>query len=126
MTVYENGALPLRQRRLRGSVIRSRVGGILEELGLADKSRKTPLELSGGEQQRVAIARAVVHEPALVLADEPTGALDEETERGILDIFCRLHETGRTIIIVTHDRNVADTCGRTVRLRDGRVEEEAP
>jgi putative ABC transport system ATP-binding protein len=126
MTVYENVALPLRQRRLRGSVIRSRVGGILEELGLADKSRKTPLELSGGEQQRVAIARAVVHEPALVLADEPTGALDEETERGILDIFCRLHETGRTIIIVTHDRNVADTCGRTVRLRDGRVEEEAP
>lgn len=126
MTVYENVALPLRQRRLRGSVIRSRVGGILEELGLSDKSRKTPLELSGGEQQRVAIARAVVHEPALVLADEPTGALDEETERGILDIFCRLYETGRTIIIVTHDRNVADTCGRTVRLRDGRVEEEAP
>lgn len=123
MTVFENIALPLRQRRLRGSTIRQKVEAIAEELGIQDKTNKLPVELSGGEQQRVAIGRAIVHEPRLLLADEPTGALDEETERGILEIFDRLHKSGQTIIIVTHDRNVAATCGRTIRLRDGRVDE---
>jgi putative ABC transport system ATP-binding protein len=102
------------------------VEGVLDELGIADKIRKTPLELSGGEQQRVAIARAIVHEPDLLLADEPTGALDEETERGILDIFERLHGKGRTIVLVTHDRSVADVCSRTVHLRDGRFDLRGP
>lgn len=123
MTVFDNVALPLRQRHMRGSEVRKRVETILEELGIADKMGKTPLELSGGEQQRVAIARAVVHEPGLILADEPTGALDEETERGILAIFQRLHGTGKTIIMVTHDQNVANICERTVHLRDGRITE---
>lgn len=123
MTVFDNIALPLRQRHIRGREVRQKVERIAEELGIADKISKIPVELSGGEQQRVAIARAIVHEPRLLLADEPTGALDEETERGILEIFDRLHESGRTIVIVTHDRNVAETCGRTIRLRDGRVED---
>lgn len=122
MTVFENVALPLRQSRTRQKEVVRRVGGILEKLGIGDKARTTPLKLSGGEQQRVAIARAVVHEPDLLLADEPTGALDEETERGILEVLHQLHRAGRTIVMVTHDQNVADECGRTIRLRDGRVE----
>ncbi len=126
MSIFDNVALSLRQRRIRGHEIRERVEGVLDELGIADKIRKTPLELSGGEQQRVAIARAIVHEPDLLLADEPTGALDEETERGILDIFERLHGKGRTIVLVTHDRSVADVCSRTVHLRDGRFDLRGP
>ncbi len=122
MTVYENVALPLRQRRMRNRRVKEKVESILEEMGIPDKIHKTPLELSGGEQQRVAIARAIVHDPELLLADEPTGALDEETERGILDVFDRLHQAGRTIVMVTHDRSVAETCSRTIWLRDGRVE----
>lgn len=122
MTVYENVALPLRQRRMRNRRVKEKVESILEEMGIPDKIHKTPLELSGGEQQRVAIARAIVHGPELLLADEPTGALDEETERGILEVFDRLHQAGRTIVMVTHDRSVAETCSRTIWLRDGRVE----
>ena len=122
MTVYENVALPLRQRRMRNRRVKEKVESILEEMGIPDKIHKTPLELSGGEQQRVAIARAIVHDPELLLADEPTGALDEETERGILEVFDRLHQAGRTIVMVTHDRSVAETCSRTIWLRDGRVE----
>lgn len=124
MTVFDNVALPLRQRRMRRGEIKGKVEAILLKLDMADKARNTPLELSGGEQQRVAIARAILHEPGLLLADEPTGALDEETEKGILDILHRLHHNGHTIIMVTHDRNVAATCERIIRLRDGRIQEE--
>ena len=84
------------------------------------KLNKYPNELSGGEAQRAAIARAVIHQPKIILADEPTGALDEATGIKIMDIFRKLHQQGNTIIIVTHDANIASMCERTIYIRDGK------
>jgi len=117
--IFENIALPLRLQKLSKKKIREKVCRVAEELEIEKHLKKYPKELSGGEAQRVAIARAIVHEPHLILADEPTGALDEETEAAIMNIFKRLHEKGRTLIIVTHDKNVADLCQRTVEIRNG-------
>ncbi|MEE9607241.1 MAG: ABC transporter ATP-binding protein [Myxococcota bacterium] len=122
MSAVRNAALPL----LYGGVARGererRARALLERLGLAHRLAHRPNQLSGGECQRVAIARALVNEPRLLLADEPTGNLDERTGREILAIFRELHREGRTLVIVTHSAQVAAAAGRVVRIRDGRVE----
>ncbi len=119
-TVFDNIAFSLRLRHEPKQMIGEKVKNIAEQLEIAKHLSRYPRELSGGEAQRTAIARAVVHNPELILADEPTGALDEETGLKIMEIFKQLNEQGKTLIIVTHDPNVAEICGRTVRIKDGK------
>jgi putative ABC transport system ATP-binding protein len=111
------GASPPERRR--------RTAAALERVGLTDRANAFPSELSGGEQQRVAIARALVSEPDLVVADEPTGALDSRTAASILALLEEIQSEGRTLILVTHDRNVAARANRVVAIADGRIAEEA-
>ncbi|MBA3876904.1 MAG: hypothetical protein C0498_08205 [Anaerolinea sp.] len=117
-----NVMLPLAYRGDPDRPARARAA--LQSVGLGNRMGHRPNQLSGGEQQRVAIARALVTEPALLLADEPTGNLDSTTGADILSLFDRLHEAGRTIVVVTHDASVAAHAGRRVRLRDGRIEHD--
>ena len=99
---------------------------MLERVGLADRAGHLPGKLSGGEQERVAIARALVNEPPLILADEPTGALDSETTVEIMDLFAELHREGNTIVMVTHNPEIQRYFDRTIVLRDGRLDCELP
>lgn len=120
LTVEENVALPL---ALAGRRDPERVGMLIERVGLAARRRHLPAELSGGEQQRTAIARALVHAPPLVVADEPTGNLDSETGRRVLELLWELSaEHGTTLLLVTHDPELARRAQRVVGLRDGRLE----
>ncbi|MEO7663656.1 MAG: ABC transporter ATP-binding protein [Candidatus Limnocylindrales bacterium] len=121
-SALSNVQLPLAYRGDRGRAAAARVA--LESVGLGGRLGHRPNQLSGGEQQRVAIARALVTEPALLLADEPTGNLDSATGLEILGLFDRLHDAGRTIVVVTHDPSVAARASRRVRLRDGRIEDD--
>jgi putative ABC transport system ATP-binding protein len=102
---------------------RERAETLLERVGLGDRLDHTPPELSGGQRQRVAIARALVNEPSLVLADEPTGNLDTGTGAEIMDLFEQLHDEGRTILMVTHERHIAEHADRIIHLVDGQIEE---
>jgi putative ABC transport system ATP-binding protein len=122
LTVEENVALPLKYRGgvLRGER-RARALRLLERLGLADRVGHRPDELSGGERQRVAIARALVGEPAILMADEPTGNLDSRAGGEVLQTFAELHGAGHTIVLVTHDPNVAARAERVIQMSDGRV-----
>ncbi len=127
LTSQENVALPLVYRRLGDKEIRHRSQAVLEKVGMQDRSAHKPSELSGGQQQRVAIARALVGEPSILLADEPTGALDPRIGQEILQIFLRLNaEDGLTVIVITHDRAIAQQCTRRTRISDGVLHEEAP
>jgi putative ABC transport system ATP-binding protein len=108
------GGVPRTERRRRAEAALTRVG-------LGDRMHHQPNELSGGQQQRVSIARALVQNPVLLLADEPTGALDSETTLQIMDLFCELHRSGMTIILVTHEPAVAEYAQRVLRVRDGRI-----
>lgn len=118
-TTLENVELPLIYSGTKRSVRKHRAKASLEAVGLSHRLHHWPNELSGGEQQRVAIARALVGNPALILADEPTGALDSRSGRGVLALFQSLNRDGRTIIMVTHDEHVARHAKRILRLQDG-------
>jgi len=125
-TALENVELPLVYSGIRRSERHHRAAKALERVGLDHRKHHWPSQLSGGEQQRVAIARALVNNPVLILADEPTGALDSTTSEEIMSLFEDLHRQGSTIIVVTHDPDVAKRAERRVTLHDGRMIEEAP
>jgi putative ABC transport system ATP-binding protein len=124
MTIEENVELPLIYRGVRAAERRRLVGEALEQVGLADRRRHTPNSVSGGQQQRAAIARAIVTDPALILADEPTGNLDSRTGEGVMALFSELNAAGRTIVLITHDAGVAAQAHRTIRLADGRISDD--
>ncbi|MBE6352607.1 MAG: ABC transporter ATP-binding protein [Treponema bryantii] len=121
MTVLENVMLPLRYQNLDRSESRRRAIAALEKMGLQDRMKHTPNELSGGQKQRVAIARATVTEPQIILADEPTGALDSETGRNVLELFKQINKGGTTVIIVTHDANIGADSPRQICILDGKI-----
>jgi putative ABC transport system ATP-binding protein len=122
LNVVENVMTPLQYARVPVRERHERAVAALERVGLGDRLRHRPTELSGGQKQRGAIARALVTRPALILADEPTGALDTETGQAILALFTQINREGRTVLVVTHDPDVSAVCRRLVRLRDGRLE----
>lgn len=122
-TVAENVAFPLKlEKGYDRQAVAARVQELLSLVGLADKAGAYPAQLSGGQKQRVAIARAMANDPAILLADEPTGALDSATGRLVMDLFHRLHrEQGKTIVLITHSPELAGECQRIVTIKDGRV-----
>jgi len=125
LTALDNVLLPLRYGKasVRSATI-ERAHFLMEELGLKDRMRHNPNQLSGGQRQRVAIARALVTNPSLLLADEPTGNLDSKTSEGILALFDKLNENNQTILIVTHEDEVASHAGKVIHMRDGKIETE--
>jgi putative ABC transport system ATP-binding protein len=126
LTVWENVVLPLELNRLLDDTGKSKALEMLQEVGLADRLKSFPDRLSGGEQQRVAIARALVHDPLLVLADEPTGNLDEETGRQVLALLEKLtRKTGKSLLMVTHSQEAAAIADRVFRLREGKLVERS-
>ncbi len=122
LSAIENVELPLLVAGYRPKKARQRAQDAVEMVGLADQAKKRPAEMSGGQQQRITVARSLVNNPAIVWADEPTGALDSETSKGIMDLLVRLNESERqTFVLVTHDAAVAARAHRTIRMRDGRI-----
>lgn len=124
MTVLENVMLPLRYQGIDNAERRERAEAALERVGLANRMRHIPNELSGGQKQRVAIARATVTEPSIILADEPTGALDSATGRAVLDLFGEINAAGTTIVIVTHDPKIGASTRRCIRILDGLIQSD--
>ena len=120
-TAVENVEVPLLVAGVRAATARRLATDMLERVGLAERMRHRPNELSGGEQQRVAIARALVAEPRIVWADEPTGNLDGETAASVLDLLSELNQAGQTLIVVTHDPTIGAAGTRRIHVRDGRV-----
>lgn len=123
-TAQQNVILPLRYSRFPKKEWKSRTEAALESVGLAGKGKSFPTELSGGQKQRVAIARAMVAEGSVLLADEPTGALDSKTSEEIMELFLGVKERGKTVILVTHDPHIAGYCDRVVSIEDGALREE--
>jgi putative ABC transport system ATP-binding protein len=120
-TTYENVELPMLFNGKSGKKRRERVYELLSMVGLVDWQHHRPSELSGGQQQRVAVARALANDPSLILADEPTGNLDSKTGEEIMELFVKLQQQGRTILMVTHDTHIAAYSQRTINLLDGRI-----
>jgi putative ABC transport system ATP-binding protein len=120
-TALENVALPLYYQGITRRKRNQIAAQYLERVGLRDWAEHTPAEMSGGQKQRVAIARALIAKPRLILADEPTGALDSETSQQIMDLLAEVNQTGITILVVTHDADVASRTQRTIRLKDGKI-----
>ena len=123
LTAEENVELPLIYQRVKKAERQVRVRQALERVGLAARAKHLPTELSGGQQQRVAVARALVTNPSLILADEPTGALDSKTTKEIMDLFHQLHEQGNTIVLITHDKDIAKQAARIIHILDGQISE---
>jgi putative ABC transport system ATP-binding protein len=121
LPAWRNVALPLVYTGVSPAERRERALAALAKVGLADRAEHKPGELSGGQQQRVAVARALVTEPAMILADEPTGNLDSTSTADVLELFDDLHHEGRTIVLITHERDVAERAERIVQIRDGRI-----
>ena len=123
LTAEENVELPLIYQGVPRAERQKRVKAALDRVNLLPRAKHLPTELSGGQQQRVAIARAIVTNPKLILADEPTGALDSKTSQEIIDIFHELHAQGNTIVLITHDNDVARQASRSIHILDGRISE---
>ena len=123
-SIVRNVELPMLYAGVGRRERRERALALLEKVGIADKADKLPATLSGGQKQRVAVARALANEPALLLADEPTGALDSRTGAEVLDLFHELHQQGHTVLLVTHDPNIAALAERRVEIRDGLIATE--
>jgi putative ABC transport system ATP-binding protein len=120
-TALSNVELPLTYAGAHAKERRQRAEAALEQVGLADRMHHLPSEMSGGQQQRVAVARSIVTNPALILADEPTGNLDSHSSEEVMNIFAELNDAGRTVVLVTHESDIADFANRVVRVRDGLV-----
>ena len=125
LSALDNAALPLLYAGVPLNERKESAAAMLERVGLGDRMHHRPSELSGGQKQRVAIARALINDPAILLADEPTGALDSVTGHEVMDLFHALHDEGRTIVFVTHDQGLASECGSMIRIKDGRVDDDA-
>jgi putative ABC transport system ATP-binding protein len=125
-TALHNVELPLVYAGVRGRERRERAASALDRVGLGHRMQHRPSELSGGQRQRVAIARALVNQPSILLADEPTGNLDSVTSEEIMEVFATLHAAGQTVIMVTHEPDIAARADRRIVLRDGRVESDEP
>jgi len=123
-TALENVMLPLIYAGISKSEREKRALEVLESVGLSDRVKHKPNELSGGQRQRVAVARALVNKPSIILADEPTGNLDSKTSVDIMNLFTQIHQLGNTIILVTHEEEIAQHAHRIIRLRDGEVEHD--
>jgi putative ABC transport system ATP-binding protein len=126
LTLQENVELPLAYAGVSKAERHRRAKEVLERVGLGDKLKNRPNQLSGGQQQRVSIARALVGKPAVILADEPTGALDSRTGREVLALLQELHREGNTVVLITHDNAIAVQAQRIIRLEDGRVVYDGP
>ncbi|SIQ57545.1 ABC transporter ATP-binding protein [Solilutibacter tolerans] len=124
MSALDNVAMPLGYARIPPHERRERAQAALESVGLGERSHHRPNELSGGQQQRVAIARALINQPPILLADEPTGALDSKTGEEILSLFKQLRDDGHTVVLITHDQEVAEHADRIFVMRDGEMHEE--
>jgi putative ABC transport system ATP-binding protein len=122
LSALENVALPLVYAGVPKKLRREKALAMLDKVNLTDRSHHKPNELSGGQNQRVAIARALVNDPSIILADEPTGNLDSKTSQEIMEIFGKIHDSGNTVILVTHEEDIANYAHRVIRLRDGVIE----
>lgn len=125
-TVFENVELPLLSQKVGKKERKRIVNEKLNQLGIADLARKLPGKISGGQQQRTAIARALASGSSIILADEPTGALDQHTSQEVMEVLKEINEEGKTIIIVTHDPNIASKTKRCIQIVDGRIVEDSP
>ena len=120
-TALENVFLPLYMAGEKRKTAMEKAKSLLSDVGLTERMNHYPAQLSGGERQRVAVARSLINDPELILADEPTGALDSKTAQEIMDVFKSLHAQGKTVVIVTHDMGVAEQCGRVIEISDGKI-----
>jgi putative ABC transport system ATP-binding protein len=126
LTVLDNILLPAQLAGLRPKIAQSRARQLLEQLGIADRAKSYPGQLSGGQRQRVALARALINQPKVLLADEPTGALDSHSGKAVMDLMAQINQDGQTVVLVTHDAALAAAyASRIISLRDGRVEDDA-
>jgi len=126
LSALENVELPMIYAKVPVEERKQRAAAALQRVGLGDRLKNKPNQLSGGQQQRVAIARAIINQPALLLADEPTGALDSDTTREVLAIFDQLNQEGMTVVLVTHEHDVADRAQKVLLFRDGRIANQDP